>query len=522
LQFETAEERCLLSADLLPVELKDVPVETVPAEIKWLQTISAADASGVAQGVPIRLQSPWQNPARSLDVNGDGLITPRDALIQLNWLNDRGAGSLPRLDTAFPQEGRWVDVNGDGLLTPLDVLLVAVWLGRELPLPAVGFDVPSLQGMEATETVHLPVSLSAAWNEPVTVHYAVTGGTARGQGLNYKLADGVLTFAPCQTRASIAVSIFDNSVVEADLTIRVTLSDPRGATLGDRHVCAYTILNNDVYTPLGLYLNYHQIGPITDSDLVRLDPQGIPMLNVAGKYIYSPVNVAEYGLQQYSYFIGTGNASGLVNAISVADWLVDHQDPANGKWYYNVDFPVGAMDVTLISPWSSAMAQGYAMSLLTRVYSQTGDAAYLASATAALAALEINVDQGGLAVDFHGHVYFEEYPTTPPSFTLNGFLFTLLGLYDLSQQSPASPAAAMFRAGLETVKYALPYYDTKDVSAYHLGHLTNPPRPVHADLYYHYLHAQLLQALNSLAPDNTLAHYSAQWAAYLPPAASPV
>jgi hypothetical protein len=490
LQFEVAEERCLLAADLNPADLTGLPAGPVPAEIQLWGTISTADANGAAQRVPVQPKSPWQNPVRSLDVNGDGFVTPCDLLIQINWLNDRGAGSLPEPDAQSHLDGRWVDVNGDGRLTPLDVLLVAVWLGRELTLPAVGFDVSSLQGSEATETVNLPVSLSAASGEPVTVSYAVTGGTAKGRGVNYTLSHGAVTFAPGQTAASIAVGVFDNSVLEADLTIQVTLSEPHGATLGDRPVCTYTILNNDVYAPLGLYLDYHQISPIADSALVKLDPQGIPMLNVDGTFIYSPVNVAEYGLQEYSYFINTGNQRRLANAIGAADWLVQHQDPANGTWYYNVDFAVGAMGATLTSPWSSAMAQGLAMSLLTRVCSQTGNAAYLTAATAALAPLEIDVDQGGLAADFYGHTYFEEYPTTPPSFTLNGFLFTLLGLYDLSQQAPASEAAPLFRTGLETVKFALPYYATGGISAYHLGHLTNPPRPVHADLYYHYLHAQ--------------------------------
>lgn len=31
-----------------------------------------------------------------------------------------------------------------------------------------------------------------------------------------------------------------------------------------------------------------------------------------------------------------------------------------------------------------------------------------------------------------GHVWFEEYPTTPGSFVLNGFMYSLIGLHDFA------------------------------------------------------------------------------------------
>jgi hypothetical protein len=67
---------------------------------------------------------PWQNPALAEDVNGDGYVTPLDALQLINAINTGGVRTLtaPAPDTAFPPP--YLDVTGDGDLTPLDVLRV--------------------------------------------------------------------------------------------------------------------------------------------------------------------------------------------------------------------------------------------------------------------------------------------------------------------------------------------------------------------------------------------------------------
>ncbi len=61
------------------------------------------------------------SPAPNLDTNGDGIVSPIDALLVINHLNDVSIG-------AATQSGRSVssllDANGDGTVSPLDALLV--------------------------------------------------------------------------------------------------------------------------------------------------------------------------------------------------------------------------------------------------------------------------------------------------------------------------------------------------------------------------------------------------------------
>ena len=86
------------------------------------------DVSNVAT-VRITVQDttpPWQNPNNPLDVDGNGLISPLDALQVINDLNSRGSRPLdpPPLDTDPSGPPPYIDVDGNNLLTPLDALLV--------------------------------------------------------------------------------------------------------------------------------------------------------------------------------------------------------------------------------------------------------------------------------------------------------------------------------------------------------------------------------------------------------------
>lgn len=67
------------------------------------------------------LYSPWQNPARPLDVDNDQTLSPLDALVLINRINTFGSGALPMRTNPLDY---YYDVDGDSQLTPLDVLQV--------------------------------------------------------------------------------------------------------------------------------------------------------------------------------------------------------------------------------------------------------------------------------------------------------------------------------------------------------------------------------------------------------------
>ena len=92
------------------------------------------------------------------------------------------------------------------------------------------------------------------------------------------------------------------------------------------------------------------------------------------------------------------------------------------------------------------------------------------------------------AVFMEKYVWYEEYPTTPASFVLNGFIYALLGLYDVSLTATGDAqlrSRELFSDGVQSLKALLPLYDTGSGSSYDLRHFTLKSVPNIARWDYH-------------------------------------
>lgn len=241
----------------------------------------------------------------------------------------------------------------------------------------------------------------------------------------------------------------------------------------------------------------------------QYDAKGIPCKST----LYNPVSVIQYGLSEYGYYYTTGKQESLEKATAVCDWLVQNQDEETGYWYYRFDFHHTNIGYTLSAPWASAMAQGEGVSLLTRVYSVTKRQEYLDSARRALNMLEVPIADGGLCAIFDGYKIYEEYPTTPPSFTLNGALFCSFGLYDYATLTGDKGVQKKWESQVESIEHLLPLYDEDICSCYDLSHYTARINTKHQSEKYHILHIALLQNLQSIAPHSIFEIYIKKWAA---------
>ncbi|MHC4674878.1 MAG: Calx-beta domain-containing protein, partial [Planctomycetota bacterium] len=115
---------------------------------------------------------------------------------------------------------------------------------------------PASNGPEDNSPAIIPVSLSHFWNQTVTVEYEVIGGTATGEGIDYNLPAGTLTFDPFQLAKNISIAIINDPCEEGPETIELLLSQPNNAKLGDTTQHIFTIDDDEVpltYTnPLGM------------------------------------------------------------------------------------------------------------------------------------------------------------------------------------------------------------------------------------------------------------------------------
>jgi len=70
------------------------------------------------------------------------------------------------------------------------------------------------------------VSLSVAYDIPVTVHYATRDGSATVADKDYLATSGTLTFAPGQTTATITVTVLKDPTTSSSEYFYVDLSNP--------------------------------------------------------------------------------------------------------------------------------------------------------------------------------------------------------------------------------------------------------------------------------------------------------
>jgi chitinase len=109
------------------------------------------------------------------------------------------------------------------------------------PTISVG-DASILEGDSGASQLAFAVTLSEASSTPVTVNFATANGTATA-GLDYTARSGTLTFAAGETSKLVQVSVSGDLAVEAQETLRLTLSAPSGATIADG--TATGIIRND-------------------------------------------------------------------------------------------------------------------------------------------------------------------------------------------------------------------------------------------------------------------------------------
>uniref|UniRef100_A0A0N5BII9 heparosan-N-sulfate-glucuronate 5-epimerase n=1 Tax=Strongyloides papillosus TaxID=174720 RepID=A0A0N5BII9_STREA len=214
------------------------------------------------------------------------------------------------------------------------------------------------------------------------------------------------------------------------------------------------------------------------------------------------LHFSEPGTQSISNTVNQSSTAEMEIFMKAADWLVKNQKD-DGGW--NVPVPRSIADNRLLlqAGWRSAMGQGHALSVLSRAYNYSnGKKVYLESGLKSLNLFRRNASNNGVVNKFFGLKWYEEYPTTPGTFVLNGFLYSLIGLYDFSKINiPGNDAEILFNDGIKSLKALLPLYDTGSGSLYDLRHVGIGTAPNLARWDYHAVHVYLLKWICNIIND---------------------
>lgn len=239
----------------------------------------------------------------------------------------------------------------------------------------------------------------------------------------------------------------------------------------------------------------------------NFDEDGIPLY----QDYYHPIVISQYafGLYELIFKNNFSDVNLIKKFLKQADWLVNNSVKVNGKITWLVNKKI--LDYGLDKPFSSGLAQGEAISVLLRAYSINNNQIYFDCAEKALQIFEMDVKDGGIKNVFKNNPIYEEYPSPKPNFVLNGFIFSLFGLYDFILFNKNSKATELFEQGIKTLENLLSLFDTGYWSQYNLFFY---PEKYLASAKYHIIHIEQLKALNILTDKKIFLEYSNKWNNY--------
>lgn len=232
-----------------------------------------------------------------------------------------------------------------------------------------------------------------------------------------------------------------------------------------------------------------------------VDDSGVPF-NVFydGRKLYFPIMITHMALGYWDCWLLNQDENDKERFLSLCEWVVSNQDEKGG-----------------LDTWSviknesfyrySAMAQGEALSVLSRAFKLTGNQLYAEGAARAFELFELPVQEGGVTYFEEDGIFLEEYPCQPRNTVLNGWIFAIFGLYDYLFAFDNDRAREMFNKTVATLALNIEVFDSGYWTYYDCQkHLASP--------MYHTLHINQLEALCMISDEPVFKQCHARWRNY--------
>ena len=258
---------------------------------------------------------------------------------------------------------------------------------------------------------------------------------------------------------------------------------------------------------------------------IIFDKDGIPLGKAPNEkrggqdypaYVYNPVGVANHGLFLYNDLIENANRLAFgVDRRAAFDkqvfWLIKNKTGKGNMsfWYHN--YPAFAHGCK--PPWKSALTQGLILSLLLRACHLTESEEISGLAERVANSMKTPTSEGGfLYVDDNGDYWYQEYMGNF-GYVLNGFIFSIWGMYDYYLYSKDEECKMIFDKCIDTLRKNLKRYDWRMGIAKWSVYDLKDKNPV--ELVYHKLHVSLLRDLYTITKEEFLLDYANRWEGYI-------
>jgi heparosan-N-sulfate-glucuronate 5-epimerase len=218
---------------------------------------------------------------------------------------------------------------------------------------------------------------------------------------------------------------------------------------------------------LGEY--YQDISPavvhITTGVFAALDENNIPYCIHGERKVYAPITIIQWALMNYDLLTRVLENHKQIEYFNIAvNWLKDNLTGFNDAIALRNKEDI---QYSLPKGWISGMVQGQLISVFLRAYQFYNDEEYLKLSEKVFDSFKYGIDEGGfMRRDKHNCIWFEEYPTKQPSFVLNGFIYTMLGILDLYRVTKREDVKELWDECVNTLEVNLHKYDVWYWSAY--------------------------------------------------------
>ena len=215
-----------------------------------------------------------------------------------------------------------------------------------------------------------------------------------------------------------------------------------------------------------------------------------------GEEVFFPIAIFQYGLAAYDLYLKKPSDDMKNIVTACANWAVENQDEL-GRWNtFSYENPA--------MPYSS-MAQAEGISLLIRANHLLKCSEYDAVIHRAFEYMIKPIENGGTTKYVDDKVYFYECPADP--LILNGWIFSIWGLWDYVKEYKASKAESILNKTLKTLENSIPKYDLGYWSKYEDGKRISSP-------FYHSLHIAQLNVMYDLTGKEVYNEFAARWLMY--------
>jgi hypothetical protein len=226
---------------------------------------------------------------------------------------------------------------------------------------------------------------------------------------------------------------------------------------------------------------------------------------------YHPIRIAQFGLHRFGLWSKNRDLAARADFLAQADWLRDGQRDDVAPGLYVFDFPWSKYGAP--AGWSSAMAQGEAISVLLRAHRIEPNAGYGDAAVKAAQPFTSAIDRGGVVWESGNDIFFEEIANRHSPHVLNGCIFALWGLWELSRVNPEPWMQARIDRCVATLRAWLPRFDSGWWSLYSLMKSASG-RPHLATLKYHQFHIAQLRVLAKMFDEPAFSQTADRWNVY--------